>query len=537
MKKYIVTLSALLISFSFLWNSFGNYNTDVSHCNTTWKNYETCIKNTYVKNVILQKRVLEKKIINGKAYVQSLDTFIKQNSTNQEKLEQVKQRAETAISKLWDSKKDQDIKELLKYLIYKINYVAPIVTQSGDETQEVKIEELVVQAPTKTETTVTKTPVLNTYEAIFSMSEENFQRYIEAQPISELETIVTSFYWEEDEIYKQILETYGTQTEKAKDTGRLSDIKFLQAGIEQVYQDTAEYPSQDRFNELVGDYVYRIPKDPLAGYTINNCNFWYKYEVWNDDNNTVNQSYRISTCFENDEYTQKRALNNLDNWIDNLRFEIWTWWENFQPTETFYINGVTSWEIYYEPLKENTGSLESIDDETKREFFYYLLAIKYFEKNPVLLEWYSRDARNSKNISDTRTLASVIETYITMGSIWIDEIIGVTLDEQTLNGVYSQVGYPNYQKLQVKQDDFSDSSGNQYIFWYMTDGEDFFYQILTFIATEEGKQQVYIKWNYVPKNNNYPRSLFLDTRTVEYLYQDMTVSPINASDIKSATIK
>ncbi|USN59359.1 MAG: prepilin-type N-terminal cleavage/methylation domain-containing protein [Candidatus Peribacteria bacterium] len=40
---------------------------------------------------------------------------------------------------------------------------------------------------------------------------------------------------------------YTSQIQKARDTTRLNDLSALQASIEQVYQDTSEYPGSDSF--------------------------------------------------------------------------------------------------------------------------------------------------------------------------------------------------------------------------------------------------------------------------------------------------
>jgi len=38
--------------------------------------------------------------------------------------------------------------------------------------------------------------------------------------------------------------TYTSQIQKARDTTRINDIKALQSGIEQVYQDRGEFPTE-----------------------------------------------------------------------------------------------------------------------------------------------------------------------------------------------------------------------------------------------------------------------------------------------------
>jgi len=40
---------------------------------------------------------------------------------------------------------------------------------------------------------------------------------------------------------------YTAQIQKARDTTRINDVKALQSAIEQVYQDTSEYPHSNTF--------------------------------------------------------------------------------------------------------------------------------------------------------------------------------------------------------------------------------------------------------------------------------------------------
>jgi len=115
--------------------------------------------------------------------------------------------------------------------------------------------------------------VLENDENIFDFSEEELMEYLEGLTVQELEVMANSFYQNESELYLEIIELYQTQIQKARDTSRISDIKALQAAVEQVYQDTAEYPTKSNFEELTSIYMPRKPKDPLAGYTINGCDF------------------------------------------------------------------------------------------------------------------------------------------------------------------------------------------------------------------------------------------------------------------------
>jgi len=107
--------------------------------------------------------------------------------------------------------------------------------------------------------------------------------------------------------------TYTSQIQKARDTTRINDVKALQSGIEQYYQDASEYPphTSTAFGaDGVMKYLPKLPKDPKNGQpcaqssgTQPQCN--YVYAVSKDDNQLDNGAYEISTAFE--------AKGNLDS--------------------------------------------------------------------------------------------------------------------------------------------------------------------------------------------------------------------------------
>ena len=119
---------------------------------------------------------------------------------------------------------------------------------------------------------------------------------------------------------------YTAQIQKARDTTRINDIKAMQSAIEQVYQDTAEYPHSDEFATWgmisVLTYMERIPSDPK---TTQKCNWEsscdYIYTTWEDDNGIDYWVYEISTAFENEWNVTSRA--GADWWGDDLRLEVW----------------------------------------------------------------------------------------------------------------------------------------------------------------------------------------------------------------------
>lgn len=119
---------------------------------------------------------------------------------------------------------------------------------------------------------------------------------------------------------------YTSQIQKARDTTRVNDIKALQAGIEQSYQDKGTYPnagldigtSQQGFADVT-QYTPKLPKDPKTGQKSTNSNFDYTYAVAGDTNGIPGQSYEVSTTFENSGNIDSKAEG--DGGTDDFRLE------------------------------------------------------------------------------------------------------------------------------------------------------------------------------------------------------------------------
>lgn len=121
---------------------------------------------------------------------------------------------------------------------------------------------------------------------------------------------------------------YTSQIQKARDTTRVNDIKALQAGVEQSYQDKGTYPnagmaiwtSQQWFDDVT-KYTPKLPKDPKTGQKSTNSNFDYTYAVAADTNGVFAQSYELSTTFENSGNVSSKATG--DGGSDADRLEQW----------------------------------------------------------------------------------------------------------------------------------------------------------------------------------------------------------------------
>lgn len=113
---------------------------------------------------------------------------------------------------------------------------------------------------------------------------------------------------------------FTSQIQKARDSTRLTDIKALQSGVEQVYQDLGEYPNKGvaSFSGVTA-YVPKFPQDPKSGQASNNTIFDYLYNVSDDSNGVSLQEYEFSTTFEQTGNITSKA--ETDGWNDDYRLE------------------------------------------------------------------------------------------------------------------------------------------------------------------------------------------------------------------------
>lgn len=107
---------------------------------------------------------------------------------------------------------------------------------------------------------------------------------------------------------------YTSQIQKARDTTRINDIKALQGGIEQSYQDVSEYPKGSTLQVELVKYLGKLPTDPKygqpcndGGTTANTPDCAYAYIAGSDNNSIAFGEYEVSTAFENLGNVQKKA--------------------------------------------------------------------------------------------------------------------------------------------------------------------------------------------------------------------------------------
>ena len=123
---------------------------------------------------------------------------------------------------------------------------------------------------------------------------------------------------------------YTSQIQKARDSTRITSLNALKGAVEQVYQDTFEYPHAYSFASEVAPYLENMPSDPKHAQPCNNslnptngvdCGF--AYIAAEDSNGILYGSFELSTAFENQGNVSSKARDG-DNWDDNSRLEIWS---------------------------------------------------------------------------------------------------------------------------------------------------------------------------------------------------------------------
>jgi type II secretion system protein G len=116
---------------------------------------------------------------------------------------------------------------------------------------------------------------------------------------------------------------YTSQIQKARDSTRTTDIKAVQAWVEQFYGDNGEYPSEVSWGKSfsgVTAYV-QTPSDPKSGQARSWSAFDYLYNSDADANNIPYQEYEISATYEQSANTTEKSAK--DGWDDDNRMELW----------------------------------------------------------------------------------------------------------------------------------------------------------------------------------------------------------------------
>ncbi len=116
---------------------------------------------------------------------------------------------------------------------------------------------------------------------------------------------------------------YTSQIQKARDSTRTTDIKAVQAWIEQFYGDNGEYPSGVAWWKAFSGVVtyVQMPSDPKSGQSRAWSAFDYFYNSSDDANAIPYQEYEISATYEQAANTTEKSAK--DGGEDNNRMELW----------------------------------------------------------------------------------------------------------------------------------------------------------------------------------------------------------------------
>ncbi|PIE85556.1 hypothetical protein CSA08_01485 [Candidatus Gracilibacteria bacterium] len=130
------------------------------------------------------------------------------------------------------------------------------------------------------------------------------------------------------------ISVFTAQIEKARDSTRITDLKVLQGGVEQVYQDNSSYPAANEFlsgsagNTDITDYLEDIPGDPKTGEECNDggggtsINCGYSYRAQDATSGVTMGAFELSTAFENSSNVTKKAKNTVDGGNSDVTMEL-----------------------------------------------------------------------------------------------------------------------------------------------------------------------------------------------------------------------
>ena len=265
---------------------------------------------------------------------------------------------------------------------------------------------------------------------------------------------------------------------QARDSARIAELKYIENLVEQIYQDHGEYPAKNTFLKYSKDLLpsnYK-PTIPIVWDNWYDCNdrFGILYEV-GDINGIPNQAYRLSTCMET---KPTQIVNSATTNIQDIK-------------ESFYIDNLDFWSLW---------------DEIS-----------------TTLESYIVDARNSKTMSNIRSLANEIELYGATRGSFNDIIIENESDFKSniINDPTYKIWNVNFDILDSSIPESSNKFNYQaaYIERSGWSSKREYYQILWLsqINIWSDEYKVVIKWNYTHVDGIETISLFAHPDTWEIL--------------------
>lgn len=142
---------------------------------------------------------------------------------------------------------------------------------------------------------------------------------------------------------------FTTQLQGARDSTRISDMKLIETGIYQYFNDIGEYPAESTTltsSGWVRDYLSKALKDPKSGELIcwnasnsNSIACGWSYNRSNDGFGLSNSAFKLGIVFEKKANLPK-AVNDGGTWTTNPNsgyyFETFAWaWAQYM--------GIGSW--------------------------------------------------------------------------------------------------------------------------------------------------------------------------------------------------
>lgn len=110
---------------------------------------------------------------------------------------------------------------------------------------------------------------------------------------------------------------FTTQLQGARDSTRISDMKLLETGIHQFFNDTSAYPNDDstvNFQTAVKPYLSKDLADPKSGETIcwdnsnnNNVTCGWRYNRADDSFGLSDSAFKLGIVFEKKVNVQQKA--------------------------------------------------------------------------------------------------------------------------------------------------------------------------------------------------------------------------------------
>ena len=391
-------------------------------------------QNAIVKDIILKKRELENSSSKWELYVKALDAYFEKYQDDTEKISNIVSKVSQAKSKLWNSKKEKEIRLLIEYIEYK--------------------SELLLIWTTNTIETITKDiDFLNmngddaySYAKILNLDEEQLYKFLSWLSEQEIEIFAKNIFTSQEiqDWWEEYLESLQKYSNDAKDSKIHSDTRSFASWIETeliIWNTNYDYllweiisnKSQWDTNWYIG---YPNYENLLYGWRESWLDsYWYEYIIAYY-NNGENIYYQVLWFLWNNpkNLTAKIRWNYID----------WSLISNYEEGKIYDL----SWERDY----TDSQIIELSEKELYISVLYYEW---YLVNNPDIITWYEIDPKNSKVSSNLRTLIAIFETYITTGDMEFEDIVLHEWKKSYSSSVWDiHYGVPNYLGLKLDVEDF-----------------------------------------------------------------------------------